>query len=135
MDSHIYCTQNNVYLLIIKFKNRYIFPIFILYFFLKTNKLPLLHTTVYLNNISTVNKHPSFYVQSVQSWLAMKVFHNTYHGFIFQPSLHLCEDQLQQQAVLWKRPEAVEYIYITEHQVSVNLQRRFRGYGVTWRKQ
>jgi hypothetical protein len=38
------------------------------------------------------------------------VFQNTYHGLIFQPSLHLCEDQLQQQGVPWKRPEAVEYI-------------------------
>ena len=63
-----------------------------------------------LNNTSTVNKHPSVYVQSVQSCLAMKVFQNTYHGFIFQPSLLLCEDQLQQQGVPWKRPEAVAYI-------------------------
>jgi len=50
-------------------------------------------------------------MQSVQSCLAMKVLQNTYHGLIFQPSLHLCEDQLQQQGVPWKRPEAVEYIY------------------------
>lgn len=92
MDNHIYCTQNNVYLLIIKFKNRYLFPIFILYFFLKTNKLPLLHTTAYFNNTTAVNKHSSVYVQSVQSCLAMEVFQNTYHGLIFQPSLHLCKD-------------------------------------------
>jgi hypothetical protein len=134
MDSHIYCTQNNVYLLIIKFKNRYLFPIFILYFFCKTNKLPLLHTTFYLNNTTTVNKHPSVYAQSVPSCLAMKVLQNTYYGFSFQPSLHLCEDQLQQQGVPWKRPEAVEFTLITEHQDSVNLKKRFRGYGVTWRK-
>jgi len=82
MDSHKYCTQNNVYLLIINFKDRYLFPTFILYFFLETNKVPLLHTTVYLNNTSTVSKHPRVYVQSVQSCLAMKVFQNAYHAFM-----------------------------------------------------
>jgi hypothetical protein len=63
-------------------------------------------------------------VQSVQSWLAMNVFQNTYHGFIFQPSLHLCEDQLQQQVVLWKRPEAVEYIYKLQN---IKFQSIYKG--------
>lgn len=109
MGCHIYYTQNNVYLSDINFKNRYPMPIFSLYFFLKTNKVPLLHTTVYFNNTSTVNKHPRVYVQSVTSCLDMKVFQNTYHGFIFQHSLHLYEDQVQKQGLPWKSPETVKY--------------------------
>lgn len=44
-------------------------PIFILHFFLKTNKVPLLHSTVYLQKTSTVNKYPGVYMQSVTSCL------------------------------------------------------------------
>jgi hypothetical protein len=57
MERHIYCTQNNVYLLIINFKNRYLFPVLYYIFSLKQTSchycIPLWTSTTLPLPIST----------------------------------------------------------------------------------